>query len=129
MSTPKQAAPATDLDLALLLQGLMGPTLTPGMWSVSYDGPGSRIFTSPRSAAPFIVDEVRRRVKNRDAVPVSVLRLDAAMTLFWDASSDVADALDATGWPEKALDPSFLTGYRLRAEAINIIEAILVPED
>jgi hypothetical protein len=127
MSTPTHAATSTDIDFARLLEELMGPAPTPTMWSMSYDGPGTRIFTNTRGAAKFITDEARRRVRAGNPEPVTVNRLDGGMEPDWDASSDVADVLAATGWTERCTDPSYAVAWRLRDEVIDVLEAILVP--
>ncbi|HEX9088637.1 MAG TPA: hypothetical protein VF867_14045 [Arthrobacter sp.] len=126
MSTPTQTAPAADLDLAGLLKDLMGPPQVKTMWSASYAGPGTRIFTDTRSAATFITDETRRRVRSGNREPVTVNRLDGGMEADWNASSDVADVLAATGWAARCAEPSYAVAWRLRDDVINVLEDILV---
>jgi hypothetical protein len=103
-----------------------GPVPKPVMWSASYGGPGTRIFTGARAAAAFITDETRRRVKAGNPEPVTVNRLDGAMDTDWNASSDVADVLAATGWAARCADPAYAVAWRLRDEVVDILEAILV---
>jgi len=127
MSTPTQTAHAADLDLAELLKDLMGPPRVKTMWSASYAGPGTRIFTDTRSAAQFIADETRRRVRSGNPEPVTVNRIDGGMEPDWDASSDVADVLTATGWTARCAAPSYSVAFRLRDDVIDVLEDILVP--
>ncbi|MET1086891.1 MAG: hypothetical protein ABWY04_07200 [Arthrobacter sp.] len=130
MSTATVPAPTADDALAALRELLMGTsqgTAKTTQWSASYDGPGLRIFTSARAAAAFIADETRRRVKVGNPEPVTVNRLDGAMEPDWNASSDVADVLTATGWTARCADPAYAVAWRLRDEIIEVLEAILVP--
>lgn len=127
MSTPTQTAPSADLDLAYLLKDLMGPPRVKAMWSASYSGPGIRIFTDTRSAAQFIADETRRRVRSGNPEPVTVNRLDGGMEPDWDASTDVAAVLTATGWTARCAASSYSVAYRLRDDVIDVLEDILVP--
>lgn len=123
----------TDDDFAALRELLMGtsqgPVQKPVMWAASYGGPGARIFTGNRAAAAFITDETRRRVKAGNPEPVTVNRLDGAMAPDWNASSDVADVLAATGWTARCTDPSYAVAWRLRDEVVDILAAVLVSED
>lgn len=133
MSTVTVPAPTADDALAALREILCGdgkasaPATT--MWSASYDGPGLRVFTSARGAAAFVTEETRRRVKAGNHEPVTVNRLDGAMEPDWNASSDVADVLTATGWTTRCADPSYAVAWRLRDEVVELLGAVLVTED
>jgi hypothetical protein len=91
--------------------------------SASY---GGRHRISPAPAAAAFTDETRRRVKAGNPEPVTVTRLDGAMDTDWNASSDVADVLAATGWTARCADPAYAVAWRLRDEVVDILEAILV---
>ncbi|HEX9226477.1 MAG TPA: hypothetical protein VF885_07435 [Arthrobacter sp.] len=130
MSTATVPALTDDAFAALreLLMGTsQGPVQKPVMWAASYGGPGTRIFTGARAAATFITEETRRRVKAGNPEPVTVDRLDGAMDPDWNASSDVADVLAATGWTARCADPAYAVAWCLRDEVIDVLEAILVP--
>lgn len=133
MSTATIPAPTDDAALAALREILTGNGQTAApvttMWSVSYAGPGVRVFTASRPAARFIVNETRRRVKAGNPEPVKVHRLDGGMEADWNASSDVADVLAATGWTARCADPAYAVAYLLRDEVIEVLEAILVPSE
>lgn len=126
MSTPTHTATSTDIDFAHLLEELMGLAPTPTMWAASCAGPGTRIFTDIRSAAKFITDETRRRVRSGNPEAVTVNRLDSGMEPDWNASSDVADVLAATGWTSRCTEPSYAVAWRLRDDVVDVLEDILV---
>lgn len=116
----------TDADLAALLQGLLGPTPSPRTYSVSYDGPGVRIFTDAFSAAKFITAESRRLVKAGTPGILTVASLDRSMLVEADASGEVLEALVDTGWIAQAANPSYAIAYRLRDQVVDIVETILL---
>lgn len=130
MSTATIQAPTDDAALDALRELLAGETQGPAaMWSASCTGPGQRIFTSGRLTAGYIADETRRRVKAGNQEPVAVHRLDGAMEPDWDASSDIADVLAATGWITRCSDPAYAVAWRLRDDVVELLEAILVTSD
>lgn len=126
MRTSPHPAHTPDNDLAALLQGLLGPTPAARMWSVSYDGPGVRIFCDAFSAAKFITTESRRGVKAGQAGMLTVASLDDRMATTADASAEVLEALINTSWLTSAHDSSYATIYRLRDQVIDIVETILL---
>jgi hypothetical protein len=129
MSTATIPAP-TDDALTALRELLAGESHGPAtMWSASCTGPGLRIFTSGRLAAGYIADETRRRVRAGNPEPVTVHRLDGGMEPDWDASSDVADVLTATGWTTRCTDPAYAVAWLLRDDVAELLEAILVSAD
>lgn len=126
MSTSTTPRTFNDADLADLLKRLTAPTPAPRMWSVSYAGPGVRIFTTALSAATFITDEARRRVKSGAPVFLSVASLDSSMIPTADVSAQVIRALFNTGWINQAADPSYAVAYRLRDQVIDVIESTIL---
>ena len=125
MSTSTQPA-RTDADLADLLRRLTGPTPAPRMWSVCYDGPGARIFNTALSAATFITDETRRRVKSGTSGTLTVASLDSKMVPTADLSAEVIHTLFNTSWINQAANPSYAVAYLLRDQVIYVIESVLV---
>lgn len=88
------------------------------LWEVSVDRQGCAFRKSSRSAAELIADTSARRLMRGHTRPLSILRLGVEDNVEWDASSDVHDVLQATGWPQ---DQS--AG---RETVIDLLEAILV---
>lgn len=126
MSTSTPPRTFVDADLADLLRRLTGPTPAPRMWSVSYDGPGVRIFTTALAAATFITDETRRNVKAGAGVFLAVASLDNSMVPAADLSTEVIQALVNTSWFSQAANPSYAVAYRLRDQVIDVIESTLL---
>jgi hypothetical protein len=127
MSTATIPAPTEDA-LTALREHLAGESQdTATMWSASCIGPDRRIFTSGRLAAGYIADETRRRVKAGNPEPITVNRLDGGMEPDWNASSDVADVLTATGWTARCADPAYAVAWLLRDDVVELLDAILVP--
>lgn len=88
------------------------------MWEVSVGRQGCSFRRSSRDAAELIVDTSARRLLRGHDAQLSVIRLDEDDQVEWDASSNVADVLRATGWPR---DQS--AG---RETVTELIQAILV---
>lgn len=125
MNTSTSPRTLADADLAGLLQRLLGPTPAARMWSVSYDGPGARIFTSSISAATFIADEARRRVKAGTPATLAVAILDKGMLPTAGLSAAIVRILLNTSWIRQAADPSYAVAYRLRDQVIDIVASTL----
>jgi hypothetical protein len=96
------------------------------MYSVSYGGPGVRIFTDAFSAAKFITAEARRLVKAGQPGMLTVASLDRSMLVEADTSGDVLEALVGAGWIAHAADPSCAIAYRLRDQVIDTVETVLL---
>lgn len=126
MSTSTTPRTFNDADLADLLKRLTAPTPAPRMWSVSYDGPGVRIFTTALGAATFITDEARRRVKSGTPANLAVASLDSSMIPAANVSAGVIQALVNTSWTHQAANPSYAVAYRLRDQVIDVIESTLL---
>lgn len=101
------------------------PIIAPASaWSVSGTGQGRGIFTTSSQAAVWITDEAMLQMRYGHTPAVTVQLIDPDHVLLWDASSDVADVLAATGWP--TLDGDIL---HLRVTVIRILTAILVSDE
>ena len=61
---------------------------------------------------------VVRRMANGYTAPLTVILLDENDQLIWDASPDVADVLQVTGWPAESSAG--------RDTVVGLLEAILV---
>lgn len=99
-------------------------TPIPYRWAVSDRDQGVSFFTDTSRAAEAAADEAMWRLRRGQAPSVTVQLRDPDLGVLWDATSDVADVLAATGWP--ALDGDVL---KLRAGVIRILTAILIADD
>lgn len=88
------------------------------LWEISIDRQGCSFRKTSLGAAELIVDTSTRRFLRGHHAPLLVNRLDVNDVVEWDASSDVADVLRSTGWPQ---DQS--AG---RDTVVELIRAILV---
>jgi hypothetical protein len=94
------------------------------LWAVSDGAFENHFLTSTTEAAVWLTDESMRRHRRGQEPSVTVHLHDPFLGVLWDATSDVADVLTATGWPR--LDEDTL---HLRATVISIIRDILVSDD
>lgn len=88
------------------------------LWEISIDRRGCSFRKTALGAAELIVDTSTRRFLRGHHAPLIVNRLDVDDVIEWDASTDVADVLRSTGWPQ---DQS--AG---RETVIELVQAILV---
>lgn len=90
------------------------------LWEISYDGQCPTFHHSSHRAATALVDIVtRRQMKGWPDRNITVRLLDEYDESVWEATSDVAKALSASGWPGPGAD---------RETTIGILEAVLVTD-
>ncbi|MGK3708831.1 hypothetical protein [Arthrobacter sp. IK3] len=91
------------------------------LWEISYEGQCAAFHSTARKAGTALVDLLTRRMmKGHPARTITVKLLDEHDEVLWDATSDVADVLTATGWPGRNTD---------RDAVIDVLEAILVTDE
>ena len=83
-----------------------------------------QVFAEASWAAAWIVDEKLRAHLAGTSIALTVRLQDQLIGVLWDATSDVNNVLDATGWPTVEGDI-----LHLRTAVICIIRDILVADD